>query len=250
MQALLGAFLAYRAATLWSASDSIWGPLGLAQRTGALWRFVSACPFSISLILSAQLVCAALLALGYGTRAASMIAALLFWFLQSRLPEACDAGDYAARHLLCISVLFVPPRRESPTSVEILMHNCGIVLVLTQASVIYLSAGISKLQTNEWRTGSALALVASNPRFQSPALALLPVQPTVARVLCNLLVAHQVCWPALLLTRFRRTSLMASAVFHVATALLMGLVSFSIAMLAMDAFLLSPAAKRPAREQP
>lgn len=226
---------------LWRAGEALWGADGLAPRSGELHRTVFATSYGVRAVLIAQLACglALLLRPGRVGRAVPACAALALWILHSRLPDICDAGDYVARHLLCMACLFSCPTKNRLAPLETTIHNCGVALVVAQAAAIYFSAGIAKWATAEWHSGRALVLLAENPRFDIAALSpLLVAAPWLAKLLTNALMFHQIAWPFLLPTRWRRASLLASASFHLATAWLMGLATFSVAMLSLDAFLL------------
>ncbi|MEV0647515.1 hypothetical protein AB0I28_19840 [Phytomonospora sp. NPDC050363] len=107
-----------------------------------------------------------------------------------------------------------------------------------QATVLYLTAGLSKLATPEWREGTALDIIARNPRngFPEPVLQFLE-QGTWWQAVATV-VSWSTIWIEVAIgvlvwfgPRARRVVLVIGGLLHCSILFLMGLASFELTML-------------------
>lgn len=110
-----------------------------------------------------------------------------------------------------------------------------------QMIVIYVQAAGSKLAVPQWRSGSALTSVAANPDFGFPAHLHRFVEPLLANSSADAVLAWgvlgielSIACCALIGRRARSTAAALAIVLHGAIALAMGLVVFSLVMIAFD----------------
>ncbi|MGW6129346.1 HTTM domain-containing protein [Cellulomonas sp. NPDC055163] len=218
-------------------------------------------------LYAAALLAAAAFLLGWRTRW-SGVALLVLGSAVLRLdPLAADAGDDVARITLVYLCLARSGARWSLDArrarrrevrghdaagtegvpdgwVGTLVHNLAVALLVFQACLIYLVAGLTKLVGSTWLGGTAVAYALGDHRYAPwPALNELVVSlPGVVVAASVGSVALQVLFPVLLLWRPTRALVLAAAVsMHVGIAVLLGLPFFSLAMLSLDAVLVRDA---------
>lgn len=209
-------------------------------------------------LYAATVLAAAAFVLGWRTRW-SGVALLVLGSAVLRLdPLAADAGDNVARITLvylclarCGARWSLDARRErrrrgddpAPGPVPdawvgTLVHNLAVALLVFQACLIYLVAGLTKLVGSTWLGGTAVAYALGDHRYAPwPGLNELVVGvPGLVTVASVGSVALQLLFPVLVLWRPTRALVLAAAVsMHVGIAVLLGLPFFSLAMLSLDA---------------
>lgn len=242
LQQMLGLFLLFRVLTESPDADRYWGSDGLAPAVMypfGLWSF------DVNVLVMASLVALAatalLLFVGKWTRTGSAVGLIAFCYLQARLPAFCDAGDFLARLLLLCSTGMAGggAHADEKRPLVIMLHNAALIVVASQACVIYAAAGFAKLNTNEWRTGEVVELLAGHPVFSSGLFRFAARSWLLSQALCILIIIQQLAWPLAVVTRLRKPWVAASGVFHLFIGVTMGLMSFSLAMLALDALFFS-----------
>jgi predicted DCC family thiol-disulfide oxidoreductase YuxK len=122
-----------------------------------------------------------------------------------------------------------------------LLHNCGMFVIAAQVCILYGAAGLYKVQGSEWRDGTALHYVLNLDLFRPwPALshAVDTHQPLIA-VAGFLTVLVQVAFPFTLFSRLKYVMLVLLVSMHLGIAVLLGLPTFSGAMIVADAVFLS-----------
>jgi sporulation delaying protein B len=166
-----------------------------------------------------------------------------------------DGGDQVTTviTMLLIPVVLADGRRwhwSAPTPTgpyATLLARSGLFVIRLQVAGIYLHASLAKLAVPEWQDGTALYYWLSDPAFgPAPWLRAL-VLPIVSRGFPVALmtwgpVALEFCLAVALVLdkRHWRYLLLAGVGFHIGIALLMGLVSFALAMCAALVLYLRP----------
>jgi hypothetical protein len=158
------------------------------------------------------------------------------WSLDARrAARRADREDRAARpgalswQLRCA--------RETLTTV---LHNCGMFVIAVQVCFLYGSAGLFKVQGGSWGNGTALHYVLNLRLFQPwPALShLVDQHALVIAVAGYLTVLLQVAFPFVLFGRLKYSVLIMLLGMHVGIAVMLGLPFFSGAMIIADAVFL------------
>lgn len=191
------------------------------------------------------LVVALLVMLGVGGRPVLAAHYVLLWSLYMANPAFMDGGDaLAATGVLfllltrCYSAFTIVKRRRGPETrpVASLCNNTGLLLLATQVSVVYLMAGLYKVQGELWQDGTALYYILNVPEFFLPNVTPLLVQSDWLMVIgAYVTVLTSVFFPVLVFFRAGRPiAVTAMLTFHVAIAVLMGLTSFALVMAAFD----------------
>ncbi|MFV8380201.1 HTTM domain-containing protein [Corynebacterium hindlerae] len=197
-----------------------------------------------------------LVASGYFARTVSLFHAWLsFSFFNSIGP--LDGGDQvnAIFTLLLVGVAFLYPkgnlwRLEIGSGIgkaNRFIADASILLIMFQCTVIYIDAGLGKLNSEVWHQGSAIWYWAQHPQFGVSASAIDPV----LGLLSYPLISAFFTWGTIALEVFiaiaiysdskdtKRIGLMAGIIFYSAIAVIIGLWSFSLTMIALLIFVFS-----------
>ncbi|MER0445348.1 HTTM domain-containing protein [Streptomyces sp. Edi4] len=215
-------------------------------------------------------VASALFALGWRTRAVSVLFAVVVASFHARaifmtdggdnlmllmslylVPTACGrrwsmdarrtglragAGAAAGR----AAGVFPPHLRASRRTLTAVLHNCALFVIAAQVCFLYGSAGLYKVQGGSWGSGTALHYVLHLDLFRPwPALSLMADEhEVVIAIACYLTVLLQVAFPFVLFGRLKYPFLAMLSGIHLGIAVLMGLPLFSGAMIIADAVFL------------
>ena len=119
----------------------------------------------------------------------------------------------------------------------------GLTLIVLQIVVMYLASAMYKVQGQMWQDGTALYYVLRVPEFYWPGVSELVFRNgTLVVAITYATVFFQVLFVALIARRdLRPYALALGATFHLGIALLMGLTSFSMVVIAIECTLLDDA---------
>ncbi|GAA4858288.1 HTTM domain-containing protein [Kitasatospora terrestris] len=236
----------------------------LAWSDGRLW---------FEAVYHLAIVAAALLLVGWRTRATSVLFAVTVLSLQNRNVLVGDGGDNVV-HLLAIYLVLTrcglvwsldarrARRRAEPESepgaeprpepewravrdgLVSMLHNCGLLVIAAQVVLIYATAGWYKVQGTRWQDGTAVHYPLHLGYFSPwPALSgLVSASLLLTFALSYGTVAVQVAFPFTLANRRLKNALLLLMLGeHAAIAVVLGLPFFSLAMAAADAVFLPTA---------
>ncbi|MGO2139471.1 MAG: sporulation-delaying protein SdpB family protein [Leucobacter sp.] len=134
-----------------------------------------------------------------------------------------------------------------------LVGGVFLLAIKLQFVVVYFQAGVSKLATEEWANGTAMFYWLTHPLFGAPewlqpALAILTHSPFWVTAMTWLIPIFEVLLASavLLPAPFRRVALYVLVTFHLGIALVMGIWSFSITMIALGILALDVPLRRTA----
>ncbi|MFJ5611509.1 HTTM domain-containing protein [Streptomyces sp. NPDC093221] len=253
-----------------SHRDEIWGPGSpwtpdLARQLFAQSGWASILTLSDNKVYFevcyafAVIICA-LFALGWRTRAVSVLFAVVVASFHARALFMTDGGDNLTL-LMSVYLMFTacgrrwsldarrtrlrPARPDTRAFVQLryirrtlttVLHNCGIFVIAAQVCFLYGSAGLYKVQGASWGNGTALHDVLNLPLFQPwPALSHLADSfPTVLVIAGYVTVLVQVAFPFVLFGRLKYPVLVVLIGMHTGIALFLGLPLFSAAMIIAD----------------
>jgi hypothetical protein len=259
----------------------IWGPgspwtpalaAQLFDQTG--WFSVLALsdrPGYFELCYALALVTCALFALGWRTRAMSVLFAVVVTSFHARAIFMTDGGDNLILLMALYLVLTCCGRRWSldarrgriaaartdgmsrrvrnpavrqlraaRATLTTVVHNCAVLVIAAQVCFLYGSAGLYKVQGSFWGDGTALHYVLNLELFQPwPVLShVLDQYPLVIAAVGYLTVLTQVAFPFVLFGRLKYPVLVMLLSMHLGIAVLLGLPLFSGAMIIADAVFL------------
>ncbi|WP_225446660.1 HTTM domain-containing protein [Streptacidiphilus sp. PB12-B1b] len=256
--------------------DEIWGPGSpwspalareLLARDG--WFSIltlSDRPAWFTCCYALALLASALFALGWHTRATSVVFAVVVTSFHGRAVFMTDGGDNLIE-LMAVYLMFTacgrrwsldarrsrtrprpapllrPALRQAVQIRSLLsntLHNCGMFVIAAQVCLLYGSAGLFKVQGGLWRDGTALHYVLNLDLFQPwPALSrAADGHALLLAVGSYLTVLVQVAFPFTLFSRAKYVVLALLVALHLGIAVLLGLPVFSGAMITADAVFL------------
>lgn len=129
-----------------------------------------------------------------------------------------------------------------PAWIPTLLHNAALVLLVFQICLVYFTGGFYKLAGNSWREGVAVwypLQVNVFSTFPEITAWLVDWGPLVAAATLGTVLV-QIWFPWMLTRRWSRVvALVVILTFHVAIGLFLGLLWFSLWMVALDALLVS-----------
>lgn len=246
--------------------EILWGPSGIwphdrfleSQPFLSVWQ-LSASPVFSHAVYLVGIAAALAFTLGYRSRLAAALHWLMIWSLQERNPLITDGGDNIMRIVLLFLVLVNTGahfsldarriRRPLPPALRqsmAIVHNVGVLLILAQLSMLYMSTGLYKAMGELWQNGTALYYILRVDEFSWPGVAefiyrnpYLVVFGTYGTVL------FEVVFPPALFNRWTRYAMiLIGAGFHMGIALFMGLVTFAWSMLSVYPLLVTDAEYR------
>lgn len=126
-------------------------------------------------------------------------------------------------------------RRPQPAPATI-NNNIAARLIQVNLAILYLFAGISKLQGPAWWDGSAMWLAVSNYEYQSIDMTWLVNYPTLVNALTHITIVWEVSYIALVWPRLTRPIVIFLAIpLHLGIAFCLGMTTFGTIMLAANA---------------
>ena len=119
--------------------------------------------------------------------------------------------------------------------------NIGIRLIQVHMCVIYLFAGLSKLQGPAWWSGDAMWLAFANLEYQSVDMTWLAHSPWLVNVMTHVTIVWEISFAALIWVRWCRPLVLVGAVLlHVGIGAFLGMWTFGLIMLVGCASFLPP----------
>ncbi len=211
----------------------------------------------------ATIVFGFLLMLGVYTRASAVMTLLLWVSLYVTNPFVGSGGDAVLRMVLlylCFTdsgrIWSIDARLASrrgevralvPTWLSSSVHNLAVVLIVHQVVMVYVGSAFWKLQGSLWKDGTAVYYPLQTQAFSPWGDLVQPLITWAPFVLVGSYTALvvQLFFPVLLLYRPSRfLALIAITGMHLGIGFLMGILYFSLVMIAVDMILVSDASWR------
>jgi hypothetical protein len=194
--------------------------------------------------------------LGWRTRIVTPLLFIAYTTLNGQNTPISDGGNYFIRIMLIYLILVDVSRRwsldarrrqkqQSPeTQTGTVLHNLGLCLVVAQICIVYLEAGLYKVQGSLWQDGTAVYYPLQSQAYGifPPLADLLTHWSYPVAIATYVTVLAQVAFPFLLFNKHtRRIGLIVLLGMHLSIAVIMGLPFFSGIMASADAVLVSSA---------
>lgn len=245
------------AARIWGPGSAYWD--GYREILGYSWpldvlRGAGPGFFWIWYVL-AILLTAAFIA-GWRTRFVTPLLFIFYTAINAQNTPISDGGNYFIRIML-IYLIFVDisrrwsldarrreRRQRKETQSGTVLHNLGLCLVVAQLCIVYLEAGLYKVQGALWQDGTAVYYPLHSELYGVfPFLSDLLTGSIWLTVMATYFtVIIQIAFPFMLFNRFtRRIALLGILAMHLSIAVVMGLPFFSGIMASADAVLVSGA---------
>jgi predicted DCC family thiol-disulfide oxidoreductase YuxK len=188
------------------------------------------------------------LVLGYQTRVAACLALVGYLFAETR-SITHDGGDNILRIVLLFMVFLLDrstlqsiqtPNPTSRVHMAVFVHNLAVLAIYAQICLLYMVSGSTKLSGEVWFNGTALYYVSHVDWFAPPWAWLQEAYKNAWIVTLGTYAAllYQVGFPFMLLHRWHIAWVVLGIGFHLGIGVSMGLVSFSMAMIALIMFTL------------
>lgn len=225
-----------------------------ANQGGYSWSILNWCrsPIALWSMHIAALTTFALLTVGLWTRVVSVLAFVFTVSYAHRTPGALYGLDQI-NGLLSLYLMVGPSgsrfsvdawraRRHGQTfETSSVTANLAIRLMQCHMCVIYLFAGLSKLQGLSWWNGFAFWGGIANQEYQTLDLTWLADWPLIINALTHLTVAFELSYCVLIWNRWTRPLVLLTAIcLHLGIVLALGMPTFGLAMLIANAAFFSP----------
>jgi predicted DCC family thiol-disulfide oxidoreductase YuxK len=260
-----GIVLLYQYLIVYAQRHYIYGPHGiwpfdayLAQvaTTGSLSLYaLSSSPLYFDLIYHAGIVVTMLWTLGWRTRLMTVVVYIFLWSLRDRNNLLSDGGDnvyqivmiyamfmnlgcYLSVDAANLAVAVRTPLRKALG----LVHNAALLASAIQVCLVYVVAGLYKVQGEMWQNGTALYYIMRVDEFTLPGYSeLIYRNAPLVLAMTYSSVALQVAFPFLFFLRrwTRAIALTWAFMFHIGIGVLMGLVTFAGFMVGIESALIS-----------
>lgn len=206
----------------------------------------------------AAIIFGILLMIGFYTRASAILALLMWMSLYVANPFVGSGGDSMLRMVLLYLCFMDSGKRWSvddwlrrrrgstpsrmPALVANVLHNTGLVLIIHQIVIVYVSSALWKVQSVKWMDGTAvyypLHVEAYSPWRDH--IHLLTDHGSIVWVATYTAIGIQLLLPVLLIYRPSRIfALLTVLGMHLGIGLFLGILFFSLVMVAADALLIS-----------
>ncbi len=268
MRISLGAWAVFFYLLHWRVRGLFWAPDGILPfekflETRPLLNVfaVSRSPAYFEVVYVLAIIVALLVTTGYRSRLMVPIHWLMIWSFQERNPLLGDGGDNLMRIVLLFLVMVNTGAYFSITNGHraaahrggarlwrlwesarafirpslAVVHNFGVLLILAQLGMLYMSTGLYKAMGQLWQSGTALYYILRVDEFSWPGMAEIVYRNPYLVVLGTYsTVLFEVTFFPLLFSRWTRYAMIvAGTCFHTGIALLMGLVTFGWSMLSV-----------------
>lgn len=208
----------------------------------------------------ATIVAGILLMLGVYTRASSILTLFLWVSLYVSNPFVGSGGDAVLRMVLLYLCFTDAGRHWSiderlrerrgevrpwvPVWLTTAVHNVAVVLIIHQVVMVYVASAFWKLQSDTWTSGRAVYYPLQTQAY-SPWGDLIHPFSSAAPIIAGATwsaIAIQLFFPVLLLYRpTRALALVVITGMHLGIGIFMGILYFSLVMIAVDMMLISDA---------
>ncbi|MET0467613.1 MAG: HTTM domain-containing protein [Aeromicrobium sp.] len=223
--------------------------LGLFSQTGGV---------GFDLVYLATILFGALMMLGVHTRASTVMTLFLWVSLSVSNPFVGSGGDAILRMVLLYMCFTDSSRHWSvdarlrerrgevrgivPAWMTTTVHNLAMILIVHQIVMVYLGSSFWKLQSEVWKDGSAVYYPLQTDAYSPWHDVLQPLyasSPFIAAATYTAIFV-QLFFPVFLIYRPTRIlALVAITGMHLGIGILMGIMYFSLVMIAVDMILVS-----------
>lgn len=217
-------------------------------------------PIGFDVVYLLTIVFAVLMMIGYRTRASSILTLLLWMSLYVANPFVGSGGDAVLRMVLLYLCFTDAGLRWSidarlrdrrgeirpllPIWVTATVHNLAMILIVHQVVMVYVASAFWKLQSPVWRDGTAVYYPLQTDAYSpwNDWLQPLYAQGIVITTATYMAIVVQLFFPVLLIYRPTRfLALILITGMHLGIGIFMGILYFSLVMIAVDMILVSDA---------
>lgn len=217
-------------------------------------------PLGFDVAYVATIGFALLMMVGYRTRASTIVTLVLWMSLYVANPFVGSGGDAVLRMVLLYLCFTDAGLRWSvdarlrekrgairpvlPGWATATLHNLAMILIIHQVVMVYVASAFWKLQSPVWRDGTAVYFPLQTDAYSPWHDLLQPVYANAAVISSGtyLAIVVQLFFPVLLIYRPTRfIALILITGMHLGIGIFMGIMYFSLVMIAVDMILVSDA---------
>lgn len=174
------------------------------------------------------------------------LAFLILWFgilnINNNVYPTLSGGDYLFQHLLffCIFLSNTKPKLSAVySSLDVALHNTGMIALRVQLCLVYFLAGYAKLLDADWVNGDAITDSLAVHDYSAPFF--YKTSSSIGQVLTYLVILYQLLFPILIwIKKIKKWYLLVGVVQHLFIAFAMGLPSFGFIMIVAYAIFYVP----------
>jgi hypothetical protein len=249
LQMSIGVVMLYQVAITLPFASYFWGPHGvgygstspiLGTTLGNIVDHVYTADASIFCVLFILSIGALGLLFGFCTRLATFITLVMSFILYNRLLEITDGGDNIIQ-LVLIYMLFLLPHRAKFCSgqLRVWLHNIAVLAIALQVLIVYTASVFSKLSGDQWPQGIAMYTLSQVQLYSLPAARGIFTIPLIVYITSYSTLIYQLLFPLIIHTRFKLLWVVFGIFFHLGIVVLIGLVTFSTMMIALELFFIT-----------
>lgn len=239
----------------------LWGPNGVVPHRLFLqilavrhdWSLYAFTPnqSTESLMLCAGALVTLAFTIGLCTRVSTVLFYIFTWSLFSRNPLLLDGGDNLL-YLLAFYLMFTDcgrrlsvdnalGLRRATSPFIALFHQIGVCAMVAQVALLYFTSGMYKIQGHTWQSGTAIYYVLRSNEFALDSWThYIYNSAWLGPLLSYGTFIFQIAFPFLIFHKRLKWLVIPIAIsFHIGIAWTMGLMSFSLNMLAAEALFLT-----------
>lgn len=221
------------------------GLIGALQNDSFAWSFWWYVPDAW--LMPVHVMCCLVL-LMFFLGAFTRVTSVLSWLIAISYAHRAMLANYGLDQIVCMLVLYLclSPcnhylsldawwrrwRRGEVNRIEpSIMANLSCRLIQVHLCVIYLFAGLSKLQGRSWWNGNAVWEALANEEYQSTDMTWLAAFPLITHIATHMTIAWEVSFWALVWNRYLRPFvLLIGTSMHLGIGMFMGMWTFGLAM--------------------
>ncbi|MGP4061091.1 HTTM domain-containing protein [Halobacillus sp. H74] len=240
----------------------LWGPNGMQNHDSLRDQMTLTSNFSLyqlsdsmvyfEVIFHLGILFALLFTLGFMNRTVAVFNFIFLWSLQHANVLILDGGDNIMRIILLYMIFanttsyFSIDRKRNgervspPKPLSNTLHNLAVLASILQVCFMYLSSGLHKVMGEMWTNGTALYYILqvgeyTHPFFQN----IISSSEVILLIGAYSAIFIQLSFPFLLVNRYTKYVAMFNIIgLHIGIAVVMGLFTFSAAMITMQFLML------------
>ncbi|MCP3774920.1 DCC1-like thiol-disulfide oxidoreductase family protein [Paenibacillus sp. MZ04-78.2] len=253
LRLLFGSLILYYYLIHYSQRYFLWSSIGFnviddefKNATYSLYNFSDSLLY-FDVIFHLGIIFAFLYTIGYRGKVFSILNFIFYYSLYKRMMYIGDGGD----NLMCVALFYLlfanstayfsvdASRKSTANPFVSILHNFSIILCIVQLCIVYFTSGFYQIMGSLWNNGTAIYYIAQVKTFSGPILKSFSDHFVYLSIIATYLsIFVKISFPFLLFNRISKIVIVtAIMLFHLGIAIGMGLITFSIVMISMEALL-------------
>ncbi|MFT4401690.1 HTTM domain-containing protein [Bacillus sp. SW14] len=237
----------------------IWGPNGMSQtdyseqvRPFTLYSLGDSTVY-FEIIFHLGILSAILFTVGYKTRIVTILNFIFLYSIDQQNPVILDGGDnimsitliymffIETNKYLSVDKMLKKEGKFSNNYYLSIIHNFGVLSIIVQLCILYLNSSLYKVMGELWQNGTAIYYILQVQEFNLPWISNIIISSDFLIVSSTYFtILLQVAFPFLLFNKVTKYIALALLItLHLGIAVVMGLITFSLTIIVIDAILIS-----------